>query len=153
MSDVVTAEDVTDPVSIGKRLKAKREELDLTQVQLAARLGVSPKTYIFYENGKRAVGLKLILAMNALYRVHPDYLLFGIEHARHEFGALKDFIATFLDQLADEEVDLPPESCAAIVADWYREFTLGKALPVEVAMFSARQVVANSKKLSARRDT
>lgn len=152
MMDADITHDISDPVAIGKRLKAKREALGLTQVQLAEKLDVSPKTYIFYETGKRAVGLKLILAMNALYGVHPDFLLFGIAEARHEFGALKTFIATFLDQLDTEQVELPPESCAAIVADWYREFIEGRALPMDAAMFTARQLVANRHPQQSRRD-
>ena len=52
MMDADITHDISDPVAIGKRLKAKREALGLTQVQLAEKLDVSPKTYIFYANAR-----------------------------------------------------------------------------------------------------
>lgn len=64
-----------DRKALGKRIRAERLQLNLTQEQLAELIGVS-STYVgFIERGERAVTLeKLIQIANTLH-VSVDYLL------------------------------------------------------------------------------
>jgi len=64
-----------DRKALGKRIRTERLRLNLTQEQLAERIGVSSAYAGFIERGERSVTLeKLILIANTLH-VSLDYLL------------------------------------------------------------------------------
>lgn len=67
---------ITDVETIGSRTKARREELDLTQVGLAARAGVSPGTIGNFESGIRESPRQL-LEIAAALGVTPEWLKTG----------------------------------------------------------------------------
>lgn len=63
---------------LGKRLKAIREERQLTQKDLATLLGMTPKAISFYELGERQPSNELLLKLAQYFGVSTDYLL-GLE--------------------------------------------------------------------------
>ena len=62
-------------ISFGKRLKELREENNLTQKELAEKLGINAVTYLHYEKEQRQPSLELIADISVFYGVSVDYLL------------------------------------------------------------------------------
>jgi transcriptional regulator with XRE-family HTH domain len=58
-----------------ERIKDLREDADLTQQQIADRLGVAQSTYSQYELGKRPMPIDYLIALCKFYKVSADYLL------------------------------------------------------------------------------
>lgn len=57
------------------RIRALREDLDLTQVQVGSAVGVSQRTYAYYESGQRMLPPQVLCALADFYHVSVDYLL------------------------------------------------------------------------------
>ncbi|MBE6738594.1 MAG: helix-turn-helix transcriptional regulator [Ruminococcaceae bacterium] len=57
-----------------KRLRDLREDSDLTQTQLAEKLGMHKTTYTNYEQGKRDLPLQVAIKIAKFYGVSLDYL-------------------------------------------------------------------------------
>ena len=57
-----------------RRLRDLREDHDLTQDQLVAKLGMHKTTYTNYEQGKREIPLALVIRLAELYNVSIDYI-------------------------------------------------------------------------------
>ena len=62
-------------IFLGKKLKELREEMGLTQKQLAERLGMNSVTYLHYEKGQREPPLGVLADMSKFFGVTVDYLL------------------------------------------------------------------------------
>ena len=58
-----------------ERLRALREDNDLTQSQIATMLGIAQTTYSQYELDKRPMPIEYIIALCKFYNVSSDYLL------------------------------------------------------------------------------
>lgn len=65
----------------GYRLKDLRERKNLTQSQVAARLGVSKASISGYENNVKTPSLAVLTRLASFYSVSTDYLL-GLESRR-----------------------------------------------------------------------
>lgn len=52
-----------------------REDRDLTQAQVGAAVGVSQRTYAYYESGQRMLPPQVLCALADFYQVSVDYLL------------------------------------------------------------------------------
>ena len=57
------------------RIRDLREDCDLTQAQLGAAVGVSQRTYAYYESGQRMIPPAVLCALADFYHVSVDYLL------------------------------------------------------------------------------
>ena len=57
------------------RLKDLREDLDLTQHELAMYLHIKQNTYSQYENGQRQIPLEQLIKLAKYYKTSTDYLL------------------------------------------------------------------------------
>ena len=57
-----------------RRLRDLREDHDLTQDQLVAKLGLNKTTYTNYEQGKREIPFALVIRLARLYNVSIDYI-------------------------------------------------------------------------------
>ena len=57
------------------RIRDLREDADLTQAQVGEQLGLSQRTYAYYESGQRMVTPEVLCALGDLYGVSVDYLL------------------------------------------------------------------------------
>lgn len=60
---------------LGKKLKELRENIKLSQSEVARRLNISRQSYNFYENNKREPDLYLIKKIALFFDVSTDYLL------------------------------------------------------------------------------
>ena len=61
--------------TIGDRIKLLRKEMELTQTQLAQRLGVDRSTISKYECGERQIPIGSLVPLAKILRVSTDYLL------------------------------------------------------------------------------
>ena len=57
------------------RIKDIREDLDLTQREIADFLHIKQNTYSQYENGQRQIPLNMLIALARYYNTSTDYLL------------------------------------------------------------------------------
>lgn len=62
-------------MQIGDRLRALREDRDLTQTDVARLLSTSQSYYSEYELGKRPIPVQHVVTLCRFYRVSADYLL------------------------------------------------------------------------------
>ncbi|MFR3787329.1 helix-turn-helix domain-containing protein [Agathobaculum desmolans] len=58
-----------------QRIRDLREDRDLTQAQVGAEIGVSQRTYAYYESGQRMIPPHILCALADFYDVSVDYLL------------------------------------------------------------------------------
>ena len=58
-----------------RRIRDLWEDRDLTQAQLGAAIGVSQRTYAYYESGQRMLPPQVLCALADYYGVSVDYLL------------------------------------------------------------------------------
>ena len=62
-------------IILGERLKELREELGLTQKQVAEKLHLNSVTYLHYEKSQREPPLLVLAEMAMFFNVSVDYLL------------------------------------------------------------------------------
>lgn len=72
-----------------KRLRELRIEHGYTQQQIAYILHTRQEQYSKYENGKRDLPIKHLIALCCLYRVSADYVL-GIEKVINKTGVIQN---------------------------------------------------------------
>lgn len=82
-------------VNMCEKLKKLRVSSNLTQAQVAERIGIVVSAVSSYESGTRFPSLEMLMKLSALYHVSTDYLL-GVDHSRQ----------LNLDGLTDEEIDV-----------------------------------------------
>jgi len=70
------------------RLKDMREDMDLTQSELASLLHIKQNTYSQYENGQRQIPLEQLIALAKYYKTSTDYLL-GLTDIKTPYPAKK----------------------------------------------------------------
>ncbi len=58
-----------------RRIRDLREDRDLTQAQLGKAIGVSQRTYAYYESGQRTLPPEVLIALARFYGTSVDYLL------------------------------------------------------------------------------
>ena len=57
-----------------RRLRDLREDHDMTQDELVAKLGMHKTTYTNYEQGKREIPFALVIRLAQFYNVSIDYI-------------------------------------------------------------------------------
>lgn len=116
---------ITYVKTIAERLKSAREDLGLSQGELAKRAGVSQSTIANFEAGTRHSPRKL-LAIAAALRVDPNWLETGKGSREPQAGARVSADTTLddvLDRLGIELAAVPPddrEAVATNLAGWAR---------------------------------
>lgn len=58
-----------------RRIRDLREDHDLTQKKLGETVGVSQRTYAYYESGQRMLTPQVLCALARFYGTSVDYLL------------------------------------------------------------------------------
>ncbi|MDY2720269.1 MAG: helix-turn-helix transcriptional regulator [Candidatus Faecousia sp.] len=58
-----------------KKIRDLREDADLTQTQVAERLGTSQTMYARYERGASELPIRHLISLCRLYHVSADYIL------------------------------------------------------------------------------
>lgn len=65
-------------VDFGNRLKTLRKQHNLTQAQLASRLGLTKSVISAYETNLRMPSYDVLIVLSRIFKVTTDYLL-GVE--------------------------------------------------------------------------
>lgn len=109
MSDTDNASDRIDP-QWGKRLQQVRNRSGLSQGDFAARLGLSKRSYVFWEMGDREPPFRLLIALRRAFRIDPVWLLEGpgdtpVEYTRELDGEILQRTLDLVDA-AIHEADL-----------------------------------------------
>lgn len=60
---------------LGNRLRNLREDADLTQKELAIKIGLTPKMISFYENDQRTPPADILIKLADIFNITVDYLL------------------------------------------------------------------------------
>lgn len=81
-------------VKFGDTLKSLRKKENMTQAQLAQKLGLTKSVISAYETGLRLPSYDILICIAKIYNVSTDYLL-GIEHKQN----------IDLSGLSQEEID------------------------------------------------
>ncbi len=68
-----------DSKKLGKKIKLARVEQDLTQAQLASKIGARQKSISEYETGKIAPSIEILLKIAKALGKPPERLLEGLE--------------------------------------------------------------------------
>ena len=86
---------------IGDRIKQKRLLLGMTQDEVSAKIGRSPKYYADIERGDCGMSLETLSALSDTLNMSLDYIIFGKvqseeEHRQHteEVSAIMSFLDT-----------------------------------------------------------
>ena len=58
-----------------ERIRALREDSDMTQAQVGEAINVPQRTYAYYESGQRMLPPSVLCALADLHGVSVDYLL------------------------------------------------------------------------------
>ena len=58
-----------------RRIRDLREDHDLTQKQVSARLNCSQQVYSNYELGQRDIPTDILIKLSSIYNVSVDYIL------------------------------------------------------------------------------
>lgn len=97
-----------DEKIFGERMKKKRQELCLSQIEAAERLGISPNHLSSIENGKSHPSHKLILRICDEYDTDANYLFLGALHSNNlskniidKVRLLSDWKLALLDNFLD----------------------------------------------------
>lgn len=86
-------------VDFGIRLKALRETRNMTQAQLADRLGVAPNSVSAYESGLRYPTYENLVKLARIFHVTTDYLLGLEKRNKLDISALNDEEVQFVIEL------------------------------------------------------
>lgn len=62
---------------MASKIRGKRSELDISQEELAAKLGVNVTTICSWEQGRTTPSAPYIVQLSELFKVTPNYL-FGL---------------------------------------------------------------------------
>ncbi len=73
-----------DFMNCTERIRALREDSDMTQTQIAKLLKVGQKTYSDYELGKTRIPVDSLIVLARLYNVSMDYIC-GVSDIRNAF--------------------------------------------------------------------
>lgn len=71
---------LVDTTDLTDRMKKRRKELGITQVEIARALAVTPQHISAIEQGKRVPSLRFIVGLAEQLGIITDYLLAGREH-------------------------------------------------------------------------
>lgn len=65
-----------------QRIRDLREDADLSQTELAAKLGMSQTGYSKYETGENDIPTAILIKLSKIYNVSVDYML-GISNEKN----------------------------------------------------------------------
>ena len=73
------------------RFRDLREDMDMTQQELATRLNIRQSTLSQYENGQRQIPLNALIQLALLFDTSTDYLL-GLTNERNPYPRISNKI-------------------------------------------------------------
>ena len=73
---------------VGDRLRDLREMNFWNQKYVATQLGISERSYSYYENNERSVPIDILVRLSYLYKTSVDYI-FGLTDVKEPYPRLK----------------------------------------------------------------
>lgn len=89
-----------------KRIKDLREDHDMTQDELADKLGVSKRTLVRYESGKSEPTISSLIILSSLFDVSIDYIVGAKDTTEINTVSIKEKIELIIDELNNIHRDL-----------------------------------------------
>ena len=77
-------------VDFGNRIKTLRQQNNLTQAQLAERLGLTKSVISAYETGLRMPSYDILISLARIFKVSTDFLLGLDSKEKIDFSGLTD---------------------------------------------------------------
>jgi len=94
-----------DHYAVGEKIRRRREELKLSQDDLADMLGSSRKMVSLYENGAREMGINTFIQYCDALSIPPEEL-FPERFQTHERASKAERIGALAADLSDEDRDM-----------------------------------------------
>lgn len=91
--------------ALGKRLRARREEADLTQAQVAEMLDVSQESVSRWEGGVTAIGIAELTALAKLLQAPMGWLLAGEGEAPRAYRVVRADPKVGLTQVTRQDAE------------------------------------------------
>lgn len=123
---------VMDTVKIGKFLSQLRHERELTQEQLAERLGTSNKTISRWENGNYMPPVEMLMELSEFYGVSINEILSG---RRLEETDVKSAADENLKSVLEESPFTLEEKKNYFTKKWKKEHWYSFVIPAVIALF------------------
>ena len=89
-----------------KRIKDLREDNDMTQEELATRLGISKRTLLRYESGVSEPTISVLISLSLLFNVSVDYMIGNKDTTEIEDAGLKNQIDVAIKVLENIKKEL-----------------------------------------------
>ena len=89
-------------MNMGAKLRTLRTENNLTQKQVADRIGLAISAVSSYESGTRYPSYEALIKLSRIFHVSTDYLLGLTEKRSIDVTGLDDSEVELLSQLADK---------------------------------------------------
>ena len=124
---------------LGNRLRRLRKEKNLTQVELADRLGISASYLNLLEHNRRSITVPLLLHLSKILKVDPQ--VFSPQEEGHLIGeitdALKDPLFTD-DEFTDEEIAEMAAEAPALSSAFKKTYDAFKTAQADLQLLSER---------------
>lgn len=82
-----------------KRIKDLREDNDMTQDELAQKLGVSKRTLLRYESGESEPSISVLIALSLLFNVSIDYIVGSKDNEAIETNDIVSDLNIIIDKI------------------------------------------------------
>lgn len=86
--------------TLGKRIKALRKELHISQAELAKKIGMSASAIGMYEQNRRIPDNETLLKFSKYFGVSTDYLLGKSDYAPND---VSNILEDFTNMLSEQE--------------------------------------------------
>jgi transcriptional regulator with XRE-family HTH domain len=73
---------------IGSKITKQRKELNLTQLELAEKIYVTPQAVSKWEKGKSVPSIEILIELTKLFNISIDYLLDDSEIKEHDYESM-----------------------------------------------------------------
>lgn len=104
-------------IILAKRLIALREELGLSQEELAEKIGITRQSLSLYEKSKRTINIDILLRISKVLKVSADYLL-GVTDNKTTNDEIKAVCQyTGLSEKAIEQIKKCGKNCNTTLND------------------------------------
>ena len=124
---------------LGNRLRRLRKEKNLTQVELADRLGISASYLNLLEHNRRSITVPLLLRLSKILKVDPQ--VFSPQEEGHLIAEITDALKDPLfadDDFTKEEIAEMAADAPALSAAFKKMYDAFKASQTDLQLLSER---------------
>ncbi|KJF45767.1 MULTISPECIES: helix-turn-helix domain-containing protein [Bacillus] len=103
---------------LGDRLRSLREKHNLTQEQIAKKIGISRGTYAHYEINKRRPDYETLIKITDIFNVSLDFLLTGKEFDNSNEDMWKELLDPKTELFFKDLKDAPDDKIEELIQFW-----------------------------------